>query len=336
MTSLILAAVLLGDANPVLKGLDPIDLSNGLEISGFPQFTARLGRHIYRFSSLENLNKFSSDPYRYGVMNGGACGKMGPMSGHGSPDRWSVVDGRIYLFASEGCRTTFLNNLADYQPRQLKTIATTAREVKDGQGVFDQAIAAHGGKKAVSAIRTAEWDLTIPYKEGGKDKIWHTKGGWYGRDQLAIWQEWDAGISFFFRDRQVSREGKPGAVFVTHPSERRELTKEVLRHPAAILLDGRESVVKSAGKNAFLISKEGIQLHVRLDAKTNLIEGVGFEDLYQGRYSKVEVNFSGYRNFKGIQFPMSFQTTVNGTTGKVQTYASLKLNAAKPKFFSER
>ena len=90
-----------------LKGLDPIALAEGKEVPGKALIGATYGLFEYQFASEENRKEFLKDPEGHGVQFGGACGKMGPFSGMGSPERYFVHAGKIYLFASEGCRDGF-------------------------------------------------------------------------------------------------------------------------------------------------------------------------------------------------------------------------------------
>jgi hypothetical protein len=49
-----------------------------------------------------------AEPERFAVQMGGGCGRMGPLSGSCSPERFAVHDGRIDIFASDawGATTT--------------------------------------------------------------------------------------------------------------------------------------------------------------------------------------------------------------------------------------
>lgn len=93
-----------------IVGLDPILLIEGKQTPGKPALTRDDGWYRYRFASEETRNRFASDPKRYGIQARGSCAGMGAQIEvrSGKPDLFTVHDGRIYIFAGEGCRNEFL------------------------------------------------------------------------------------------------------------------------------------------------------------------------------------------------------------------------------------
>src|SRR5262245_61503243 len=57
------------------------------EVSGSAALTANRFGYVYLFSQETNREAFLKDPEKYEVQLGGACGKMGELSGRGSTDR---------------------------------------------------------------------------------------------------------------------------------------------------------------------------------------------------------------------------------------------------------
>lgn len=90
-----------------LNGLDPVELAQGREVEGSEELELDHRLFRYRFASAANRERFARDPEERGIQFDGACGKMGPPGGVCSPDRWLVHEGRIYLFASDSCRSSF-------------------------------------------------------------------------------------------------------------------------------------------------------------------------------------------------------------------------------------
>ena len=90
-----------------LRGLDPVALCGGDELPGRTDSTAEYEGRIYRFASDANRDRFVAEPARYAIQLGGACARMGPLSGLGDPDRFLVHDEHIFIFASDGCRSGF-------------------------------------------------------------------------------------------------------------------------------------------------------------------------------------------------------------------------------------
>ena len=103
----------------VLRGLDPVLLSEGREVEGLDSFTAERGGYRYRFSSSQNCERFVASPERYEIQLAGACAYMsgrGAPPGSGDPDRFHVHDQRIYIFASDACRDGFKTDPGRYLP----------------------------------------------------------------------------------------------------------------------------------------------------------------------------------------------------------------------------
>ena len=88
--------------------LDPVELMAGKEVGGKEGLFVVHENYPYLFTSQANQTAFRSDPARYEIQLGGACARMGPLSGRGKTSIHAVLNGRIYIFASEGCRKGFL------------------------------------------------------------------------------------------------------------------------------------------------------------------------------------------------------------------------------------
>jgi len=69
----------------VLQGFDPVELAAGREVAGQEKLTEVRGRYLYQFATEENRRTFAAQAERYAVQFGGACMKMGALSGKGSP-----------------------------------------------------------------------------------------------------------------------------------------------------------------------------------------------------------------------------------------------------------
>lgn len=91
---------------------DVVEMIAGRDIPGKASASIDYCSFRYSFSTTENRNAFLNDPAKYSVQLGGACGKMGPLSGTGNPNIHAVHDGKLYFFASESCRESFLKDPA--------------------------------------------------------------------------------------------------------------------------------------------------------------------------------------------------------------------------------
>jgi YHS domain-containing protein len=152
-----------------LKGLDPIALAEGKEVAGKESIGATYGLFEYHFASVENRKEFLKDPEGHGVQFGGACGKMGPFSGMGSPERYFVHASKIYLFASEGCRDGFKG-----APEQHIEVANpvptgTALEKQKGAELIELALRGFGGNEKVDGLMSLEIHEVSVYVANGKE-----------------------------------------------------------------------------------------------------------------------------------------------------------------------
>ncbi|MFN3963679.1 MAG: hypothetical protein ACK4NQ_11950, partial [Fimbriimonadaceae bacterium] len=87
---------------------------SGQELKGDSRWSTVYEDYTYWFSSERNLNLFLADPGRYAVQWGGACGRMGPLSGRGETSRMARFDGQLFIFASDACRNTFMAKPAQF------------------------------------------------------------------------------------------------------------------------------------------------------------------------------------------------------------------------------
>lgn len=109
-------------AKPVLKGLDPVRLARGEEVHGADSLDVTRGRYRYLFADAGSRAMFLAHPARYEIQLDGACAFMatsGAGPGSGDPDRYAIHNGHIYIFASTGCRESFVKDPVRYLPRPV-------------------------------------------------------------------------------------------------------------------------------------------------------------------------------------------------------------------------
>lgn len=166
--SLLLLPLLRGQ-ELALKGFDPIDLAAGTERSGSEDLTSVHGRFRYRFATAANLETFRADPERHAIQFGGACARMGPLSGGGDPARWLVHDGRLFVFASDDCRKGFQKRPALFLEADLEQPPADPA----GAALLARAVAAHGGAERLRAWRSYAHEHRRT--EGDTTEIWRTR-----------------------------------------------------------------------------------------------------------------------------------------------------------------
>jgi len=99
-----------GGGEPALRGLDPVLLIAGDETPGDPRFAAEHDGWRYLFASAETRDRFTAEPERYAIQGDGQCPVI--PSATADPAIFTVLDGRIYIFASESCIEKFRQDSA--------------------------------------------------------------------------------------------------------------------------------------------------------------------------------------------------------------------------------
>lgn len=143
--------------DPTRFPLDPVELRRGREIPGSDERVERSGMYSYAFASAENQAAFRADPGRYEVQLGGACARMGPLSGDGNVTLFALHEDKLYLFASKACRAAFVKAPEKYlevdDPAPSPELATPEAR-RRGAELLDKALAWMGGAQAVDSVRT--------------------------------------------------------------------------------------------------------------------------------------------------------------------------------------
>lgn len=242
-----------------LRGFDPVALCRGEELPGRADLQATHGAYTYRFASEQSLATFRADPERHAIQWGGACARMGPLSGRGDMDRWLVHAERIYIFASDACRTGFEKRAERFVPVDEPRPETSAEAAARGAELLAAAIEAHGGAERLRSWRTYRHE-----RAENKDEM---RQEW--RVQVALpatlrrdhdWLQGDK--AWRFHHVVTPNEGffvEEGKAREMHAVARREALGDLLHEPAFALraaLLGKP-VVAALGKREV----QGLQVH---------------------------------------------------------------------------
>lgn len=150
--------------------LDCVELVAGRQVPGREELAIEREGIAYWFATPENRAAFEQAPTRFEVADGGACGRMGPLSGLGDARRHAVHDGRIYFFASDGCREAFLKEPALYVEVPDTMPFGSNEQVLAGRATLDKVVAWAGGAERLKAIGT--YRATAARTETQGDKVW--------------------------------------------------------------------------------------------------------------------------------------------------------------------
>lgn len=150
--------------------VDPVELLAGRELKGEAAHFAVRGMYNYQFVSAANKAAFEKQPEKFEVQLGGACARMGPLSGYGRGDIYAVHGGRIYLFASKQCRESFLSAPEKLLQTDDAPPERDATAEKHGRELIELAVK-HAGGARVDEIKTYRHATTRSEVQGGKEYV---------------------------------------------------------------------------------------------------------------------------------------------------------------------
>ncbi|MEQ8306467.1 MAG: YHS domain-containing (seleno)protein [Hoeflea sp.] len=111
------AAVNTSESGVAIEGHDPVAyFTMNKPVPGDPAITATHEGAVYRFSSEENRALFEADPAKYAPQYGGYCA-YGAAKGYKAPvevDKFSIVDGKLYLNYNGQVQSTWIKDTAGY------------------------------------------------------------------------------------------------------------------------------------------------------------------------------------------------------------------------------
>lgn len=149
--------------------VDPVELVAGHEVAGISELTLERDGFAYLFATPQNKALFENDPTMFEVADGGACGRMGPLSGLGDARRYAVHERRIYFFASDGCRAGFLKDPGKYIERDDEKLFGSNEQVERGRAILDKAVAWAGGAARFRDLKTFRATATRKETHGETD-----------------------------------------------------------------------------------------------------------------------------------------------------------------------
>lgn len=322
--------------------IDPVELVAGRETPGNEAITAERYQYRYLFASEQNRDEFQKHPEKYEIQLGGACGRMGLLTGSGDPDRYAVHDGRIYLFASDSCRKTFLLDPAAVLDPEDTPITTDADATRRARELIDAAVAAMGGAERLDAIRSYQHiiEKTIttqgePHRQSDSLLLIFPPGGGVRTDYQWDDQRWTnietPDAAWYETAKGESRE--------LHPVERRFINRTLHHRNPIALLKARNDpgfIAAYAGQHTIgfrgkkitveevNISYDGCTVTLGFDPNTGLIRTESFI----GRQSKIGDIihvFTDHRSVSGLKVPAKYDTLFDGQLKETATVEYTKL-----------
>jgi YHS domain-containing protein len=329
-------------AEPVtcLKGLDPVALTQGKELPGDGGISVVRGRYRYLFADADNKAVFEKQPDRYAIQLGGGCGRMGPLSGVGNPDRFLVHDGRIYIFASDQCMNGFKAAPEKHIESDDPPPAGSDADQKRGQELVRQALAGFGGAAKVDAITSLELKRVRIYQSGGEDKEHATFTRVVFPDRFRLDDVWHSGSAADFVRGAAGYRIDIDGEWPMDEIVRREFVKLFRRNPLVLLKARNEPGFHAVALGRATLDDHEVELlAINLDGATTTLgidptTGRVFNVYYRGRspsaIGDVMRTYSDFRNVDGITIPFTVATSYKAVpAGEPRPYAAVIVN---PKF----
>lgn len=337
------------DAEPALEGLDPILLLQGKEVQGNFKITVTRGRFQYMFANEEDKAIFEKDPTHYEIQLNGACARMGaPVNG--SPDLYSVHNGRIYIFGSAECKKLFDATPAKYleEAGAAKPAEPASPEaLKKGHDLIEKAVTAMGTPAVIDSLNDyqeksqslqtrrgadveVKTDLTILFPDRVRS------------DQVAP----DYANPTVIRKTAVVMTGSdafaltPDGVQALPDAYRMVQRQELSRRPLAILRARKAANFKAIAMGSTTIAEtpveqvavelDGAGYTLGIDPANGRIVSVAYRRRGPaGDFGEVVKVFSDFRAVNGVTLPFKVTATFNGKPWKEQsaTIESIAINS---------
>jgi YHS domain-containing protein len=334
-----------------VEGIDTVVLlRDGKEVFGKDAFKITYGDHNYLFSSAETKAEFEKSPGKYAMQMGGLCARMaGTVTGN--PSNFVVHDGRIYVFASDTCRTLFLKTPARYIPRPVVPLPAEAAAASRGRALLEKAAAAHGGARLDAATSYQETTITIQKRPTGDVSIttsnmWQFPGGARSERTFPV----PAG------PMTITTLLTPAGAWGIGPGRSGPVPSAVL--PAVQLSLGRQllpllrtrtdqglriaalppETVAGATRERVRIVRGGLDVTLNIDPASGRVHSSSFVDRNeQGEVGDILIVFDDLRAVEGVMVPFSEHAVFNGapSTALSRTLATAAVNVQlDPKLFA--
>jgi YHS domain-containing protein len=326
-----------------LAGLDPVALCKGEELAGDEAHTVDLRRYRYRFANEVNKQTFESDPERWCIQLGGGCGRMGPLSGVGDPARFAVHDGRIYIFASDGCRSGFLKHPASFLEIADPIAEGSEAERAAAHELLDLAVGALGGAERLRTLRSVamrderEEDYQGRKVKAGSSLLLAAPGGirsesWWDAYHVARVSVVRAGFTAERSSADAER-----TVWDFDDSQALLHAKTALREPIALLavrdrggfvavargereVDGRQA-------RGVAVSFFGATTTLWIDVEHGRVLGASYHGrLGSSGNAHVELRFEDFREVGGFVLPFVRKARIGDKDAGTRTWTSIVVN----------
>jgi YHS domain-containing protein len=318
----ILPHVVLSQSLDTLK-IDAVELVNGKEIQGMTKYVVVRDNYAYLFASSTNKKIFEKQPEKYEIQLGGACGRMGILSGKGRTDLFTVHNDKIFIFASQSCKNTFLKDPSRVLEQDDARPEATEESLLKGMELLNKALQALGGAEKIDAVVSYQEKTAKETEYQGKNvEVTNTKTFVYP-DKFRTddtWAEWAWGMVASPTDAfQYSAQGYRKMI----PLERKALQKKYSRNIVYLLKARNEEgfIASASGKGTIgdrevdllTVHFNGVANTLGMDPESGRILSISYRDFGPNMFlGQVEKYFSDFRLVDGLVLPMTVSGTFEG------------------------
>jgi len=302
-------------------------------------------RYEYRFANDDNRSLFDGGPTRWTVQMGGACARMGPLSGFGSPDRWAVFEGRIYLFASDECRETFLQSPDRFIVGDDAVPEPSAASTQRGLEILEIAMRGFGGSVRVDGL--AGWHASASEQKDGEHALSRRLMLAYP-DRFRSESKWKGGYQVVVSTPTGGFVDRSGEVSNIHASEWAHHRRGFFRRPLVILrarhredfqaVAAGPAVVGDVAVERVACSFAGTTTMMHVDPENGRVLRVSFRGRDgSGAIGYVDWTYEDFRKIDGVQLPHARRSTFDGVLASEPVrWDEVGLNPALPEELFER
>lgn len=311
---------------------DPVALvRDGKDIGGSALITEKREGFRYFFASHENRTEFLKEADRYEIQLGGACGSMGALSGLAQSTKiYSVVDGRLYLFSSEGCRSGFLQRHDQMLERDVIPPKPMHTAVLHGEKLAKAAVKWAGG----DAIKRLGPVMSVRnYEVVSGETTYHVSHSqaFDLPDKFVDEQAWNNSVFGYIvgGPHVFTKQGKferPMARQMQRSAERAR-NSTYLRALYAIA-GGGDVIIGDA--NNFTVYFDGSQATFVVDESGKIIS-IATYAMQGGEFKEVRQEYTGFTECNGVKLPTGWQAVSEGSE---KTLAGIKWQAAPASAFT--
>lgn len=296
--------------------IDPVALiDTGKEVEGQAEHWIDREGYRYHFASAANMRKFIGT-HKYDIQLGGGCGKMGSLSGKGSTERFAVSGGKLYLFASDGCRTGFLQNPEARIERDDLAPSGTRQQKQAGIRALDKTVAWMGGRRQLTRISTYDETVKGTYRQGDRTFAMENRKVYTYPDALAHFDLYDTSlISAVAKGKSGHFEMPGGQKEPFYTAQVREMVRirDHMLVPAMVNGLKTGAVVVDRGDGSFDMFRGGVGVRIWADSNTGEVSAIESRSRGpRGDYGALRLTFTGFRSEKAVRVPTGWTATFNG------------------------